>query len=246
MPSAADSPQRFSLSDDCFIGIVERPARLVDKFLQNKDDEIVRKSGIPLCLFMLFLIVSSVGNAQQKRVSFRGSLGMASPTKNTIDPGLQTGFGASFLLSKSVCLGLDFGFWKSPVEQEPDALMDGEIVITPLLASLEFFPFQERKMRPFCFAGVGYIFCRMRVGEFYAIPEITISQKVKSGPGVHAGAGLLVSLTEDLSFVVDTLFLFRKSTGTTTLTDMNLGATYRDFSVSLNSLLFRLGIRYNL
>jgi len=217
---------------------------LIDNAKKNEDDGSMRGASILLIFCFLFIVITPPSYCQQKRISLNASLGIASPASDNIDQGFESGLGVSFPLSRTISLCLSFMYLKSSVEEEPDALLNGELSMAPFMASLEFFLLPEKQICPFVTAGVGYVFSRMEIGDYYTIPEITISQRLENGASFHAGAGVLLDLIKNLSLGADVVFLYRKTEGTTTISDMNAGLTTMVFPVSLNTLVFRIGIKY--
>lgn len=122
--------------------------------------------------------------------------------------------------------------------------MNGKLSMTPFLVSLQFLPFPRKTLTPYIFFGAGMIFASFKLGEYVSIPEISISQKVESGIGLHGGMGGEFQLRKNVLLYAEASYLFRKAAGETTITDMNFGVTRGNFSLNLNSLIFRLGIKY--
>lgn len=206
----------------------------------------MKKSIAGLLFFFVFMFSGGHADGQTLRMNVHASAGIYSPHEGNIDSGWGTAFGFSLQMTRKFSLLLDFDYWRSSVRERAGQLMNGRISVTPFLVSVQFLPFLRKTLTPYIFFGAGMIFASFKMGEYISIPEISISQKVDSGMGLHGGMGAEFLLRKNVSLYAEASYLFRKASGVTTITDMNFGVTRGDFSLSLNSLIFRLGIKYYL
>lgn len=193
--------------------------------------------------FCLSFLVFPWSSPAQK-ANFHANPGFAIPKEINILPAFESGFGFSLSLTKRIFLSINFSYWKSNVEEKEDSLMNGELSITPFLLSLQFKLRERSQINPYVFLGANLVFTKFEIGEYITIPELTLNQKVGNGPGLHFGTGADFSLTEHLALFVEGMYLFRKAEAETTFTDLNFGVTTEEFSVSLDSLIFQVGIKY--
>lgn len=192
-----------------------------------------------------FLFMSPL-MAQNPRSSLHINGGFCWMLKKNIDLGLKTGFGFSVPLLKNTALTLDFGYWKSRVQEESGDLFDGTLSMAPFQASLYCTLFETKRLAPYVFGGTGFIFSHFEMEDLITIPEVSVDQEVHDGISFHAGAGSFLRINDNLALYVEACFLYRMGEGITTITDMNLGESKESFSLNLSSLVLSFGIKYYL
>lgn len=195
-------------------------------------------------LLMALLLLGGRGLVFGERFIVHANGGVSFPKEDNVKSGLESGFGFSFTLDRRMLLSFDFGYWKSDVEEEPGKLHKGKLSVTPFLVSLQVSLFEKKAFNPYIFAGAGYVFYDFKIKDIITIPEVTITQKIENGLSLHAGLGALVQILDRLDLFGEALYLYRKGDGQTTISDMNKGTTYEDFSLDMSAFLFRLGIKY--
>jgi len=197
-------------------------------------------------LIMLFLIfnLSFPVIAQVQKLSVHAHTGVAHPQEKNIPAGLETGFGFSLPLAKSLSLSFDFSYWNSTTEKQAGKLMAGKLEMAPFLLTLEYFSFKENWVNPYLLCGAGFIFSSFKVGQYISIPEVTFRQKIENGPAVLFGVGTTIRIVKNLFLFGEGKYLYRQAAGKTIITDMNLGTLTEEFSVNLSSFIFHLGARY--
>jgi hypothetical protein len=193
-----------------------------------------------LCLWLFG--IHNFSSAQ--RMSFHLSPGAAFPKEKKIHSSFESGFGFSLPLIERIFLSLNFVYWKSSVEEKEGSLMNGELSVTPFFFSLEFRLMENKKFNPYIFLGANLVFTRFEIGKYISIPEVTINQEVRNGPGLHFGGGIDFSLTGQLALFVEGFYFLRKAKAETTIKDMNFGVTTEEFLISLDSLILQIGIKY--
>lgn len=201
-----------------------------------------QKKVCPVLLCLLFLTLS--GFSQEQKFNFWAGAGYSIPQSENINSGFESGFGLAIPLSRKISFSLDFSHWKSDVNEEAGKLMAGKLSVNPFLISLHISLFQRKAFTPFIFLGGGIIFTSFRLNEFISIPEITIKQKIENGIGLYGGTGGILNLSKNFSLFSEIGYIYRKATGITTTIDLNFGKTTKEFSLNLNSLFLRLGIKY--
>ena len=169
---------------------------------------------------------------------------MAFPNEKNIKSGFESGFGFSLPLMRKIFLGLNFGHWKSSVHKEVGKLYEGKLSVTPFFFSLQFKPMEKNTINPYVLFGVSIVFARFEIGEYISIPEVTISQKIRNGLGLHIEGGSDLHLTENLAFFAAMNYLFWKTKAETTISDMNFGLSTEEFSIRLDSLILKVGMKY--
>jgi hypothetical protein len=60
------------------------------------------------------------------------------------------------------------------------------------------------------------------------------------------GGGLEFRARKNINLAAEVSYLFRHAAGQTIVSDMNFGITTQEFSLNLNSLLFKVVLRYSL
>jgi hypothetical protein len=194
---------------------------------------------------VLILSVCAPGFSGERKSSFFAGAGWADHGAGQLKGAVQTDFGFSLNVTKKISLFLDFCYWKSPVDQQAQSvLLAGDVILTPLLGGIRFDPLPGGFFSPYLFGGIGYVVSTYRMGEIFSIPEVTIMQKLKSGIGFQGGAGVMFRISESIGLFVEGLFIGRNATGTTTVRDLNLGLSSEDFSLNLNTLTVRVGLKY--
>jgi outer membrane protein W len=193
-----------------------------------------------LCLSFLAFPDSSPG----QKANFHANPGVAFPKEKNILTAFESGFGFSLSLTKRIFLSINFGYWKSNVEEKEHSLLNGELSTTPFFLSLQFKLRERSQINPYVFVGTNLVFTKFEIGDYITIPEVTLNQKVRNGLGLHFGTGADFSFTEYLALFVEGIYLVMKAEAETTITDLNFGVSTEEFSVSLDSLIFQVGIKY--
>jgi hypothetical protein len=170
--------------------------------------------------------------------------GAGIPTEDYLNTYVASGFGLTIHLKKKLSLSFDLGYWRSTAEEVPDKFHDGHLKAFPLLASLQFFLSRQNRGNPYLFLGGGYIFCSFEMENIITIPEITIDQSVKNGPCLEGGLGIDVPLSRTLGVFAEAFYFYRKTSGITTITDLNFGKSTREFPLNLQAWIFQIGIKY--
>jgi len=181
---------------------------------------------------------------KNSHLSIEVRTGAGIPVENYFDSRIVSGFGLTIPLKKRLSFSLDLGYWKSGVEEVPAKFYDGHLKAFPLLASLQFSLLNQNKVRPYAFFSAGYMFCTFEMENIITIPEITIEQKVKSGPCLGAGLGVDVAVSRSFGMLAEATYFYRKAQGITTITDLNFGTSTREFPVNLHAWTFQIGIKY--
>ena len=204
----------------------------------------MKKNLKALILICLVIFIFSFSADLHAKIIVHLHGGAAYPAESNINNTFSTGFGFSFYLLENAPVIFDFISWKSDVEEKSGHLHEGKLTSNLFLVSGKYILFPEKKICPYAFVGTGIIFNNFELGTYYSIPEITLSQKVEGGPVLDLGAGALFKISDNFSLFLDLFYLIRSSTGTTVITDMNFGRETSTFSISQNTALVRLGIRY--
>jgi hypothetical protein len=195
-----------------------------------------------LFLFLILFVIQNISFAQI--MSFHVNPGVSFPKEKNIKAGFESGFGISLPLMRRVVLSLDFSYWKSNVDEEAGRLFNGKLSVTPFFFSFQFNLMEKGKINPYVFLGPNLVFSRFEIGEYYAIPELTINQEISNGLGFHLGGGSDIHLTDNWFLFASLTYLFRNAKGETRYSDINLGVRTEEFSVSLDSLILKVGIKY--
>ncbi|NIM90093.1 MAG: hypothetical protein GTO17_04010 [Candidatus Aminicenantes bacterium] len=198
-------------------------------------------------IWFLFLCLSFLAfpwSSPAQIANFHANPGVAIPEYKSILLAFESGFGFSIPLTKKIFLSINFSHWKSRVKEKEGGLLNGKLSITPFFLSLQFKLREKSQINPYLFLGANLVVTKFKIGEYITIPEVTLNQKVRNGPGLHFGTGSDFSLTENLALFAEGIYLIRKAEAEKTITDMNFGVSTEEFSVSLDSLIFQIGIKY--
>lgn len=166
------------------------------------------------------------------------------PKEQNIRIGLESNFGLALPLVKKMTIAFEFVYAKSPTKEEQDKLHNGTLTLTPFFVFVQYDLWGEKQLIPYLSLGVGYIFSRFKIGQYFSIPEIKINQKVKSGVGFELGLGVRLKLTQALSLLSEVNYFIRQASAETIISDMNLGVSSDIFSIDLNAILLEIGIKY--
>jgi len=196
-------------------------------------------------LLCFLLLVQNVIGQEETSMRIHGSTGLSSMSEKSYGSGLWSGFGFSILIKKDVFLSFNFGAWNSQVDATPDGLQNGTLMMSPFFISLHYLLGHEDPLiNPYLFIGGGYIFTSFRMEDVFTIPEITLSQKIGSSLGGEVGAGIQLKVSKRIFLTADVSYLINKTSGTTTIQDLNFGITKEEFSLILSALIFRIGIKF--
>jgi len=203
-----------------------------------------KRTLLTFFLLCFFLLIQNAVGQEETSMRIHGSIGLSSMSEKSFGSGFWSGFGFSVPMNKDVHFSFNFGAWKSQVSAKPDGLQDGSLTVSPFFVSFQYFLASNRSICPYLFIGGGYIFSSFRMEDLITIPEITLSQKVDNSPGGQAGAGIQLKVSKRISLSADVSYLYSKTSGTTTLQDLNFGTTTEDFSLIISALIFQIGIKF--
>lgn len=177
-------------------------------------------------------------------MSFQAKLGFVSPSENYIHSSLAGGLGIVLPVKGNISFSLDLGFWKSSVDVKPNKFYEGKMTLIPFLASFRYSLLPDKTINPYAYIGTGYVITRFKMEDIITLPEITIDQKIKNGFCVYAGAGADIRISESLGMTAEGFYFHRKTTGTTTISDLNFGMSSENFLVRLHAFIFQIGVKY--
>ena len=197
-------------------------------------------------LVLFFLYPGTVFSEEGRVIRIQGFIGASSPTEQNIGAGLWSSIGFSIPVEQKLFLSLDFGHWTSEVSGSAETLLDGTVYVNPFIVSAAYFLMHDRAISPYVFLGGGVVFSKFRLGDIITIPEISLSQKIESGPGGKIGIGVEMDLTGSISIVSEVSYLFRVAQAKTTVQDMNFGLSVEDFTINLSAFALYLGFRYTI
>ncbi len=201
-----------------------------------------RGRGGLITSFCLCLITSAAASDVRLGISPYG--GAAIPTENYMQRRFLVGLRFHIIFEGKFDLALDGSYWRSQVEENQTDLMAGKLNLFPLFVSVTFSPLKGRLVSPYFLAGQGFVFSRFFQGPYGSFPEETISQKVKNGIGYVLGLGADIRNESPIFVFTEILYLWRRAEGETTY--YYLGSVYliRHFTVDLDSVMLRIGLRY--
>lgn len=197
-----------------------------------------------ISLIIGLFLLGFLNSILAQKVSFHVNAGRALPQEENIGAGFETGFGFSLSANEKISLSFDFSYWKSEVSEQHSHLYKGKLTITPFLFSIQYSLFEQETFVPYIFAGTGFIFSSMDIDSMVTIPEISISQKIENGICFLCGAGGRIHISDNLDLLAEGVYLYRTSSGETTISDLNLGVTKEQFSVDMSAIVLRVGIKY--
>jgi outer membrane protein W len=170
--------------------------------------------------------------------------GVAIPAEKYVQHKFLAGLRFHIIFEGKFDLALDGSSWGSQVEENQTDLMAGKLDLFPLFVSVTFSPLKGRLFSPYFLAGQGLVFSRFFQGGYISIPEVTVSQKVKSGIGYVLGLGADIRIESHLFLSPEILHLWRKAEGETTYYYWGSVYLIRKFTVDLDSAILRIGLRY--
>ncbi len=197
--------------------------------------KILRIGVLSFCLFL----VSVPGFAQ--RSSFFFNLDYYSPVKDNINTGYGSGLGATFTFTPNVVFSLEFKYSRYSVDKVEGEFLDGNLNITPILASLQYHFMPGTSFSPYIFGGIGLVFGSFTPNERGSGPEENITkQDVKAGLGFLGGLGGDIHVTERLRVYLEGYYLYRK----TEVETFFLTGGSEIFKINLSHLGVLIGIKY--
>lgn len=197
-----------------------------------------------LLSFICVCLLSYLCFSQSERPALQLNGGLIIPKEENLQSGLESSFGLALPLGKNISLAVEFAYAKSSTKEEGNKLHNGTLTLTPFLIAVQYEFCQEKSFSPYFSLGAGYIFSSFKIGSYISIPEIRINQKVKSGIGCQFGGGVRFKLTKALSLLCEADYFIRRASAETIISDMNFGVSFKYFSIDLNALLLKLGLKY--
>ena len=178
------------------------------------------------------------------QVGIKAHGGAGVPTEDYLGTHIAAGFGITIPLERRLSLSLDLGYWESTLEEVPTKFYAGRLKAFPLLASLQFFPLCHKRFNPYVFLGGGDVFCSFALKNLITIPEITIDQDIKNGPFFQGGLGVDIAISRAFGVFAEAVSFHRKTTGITTITDLNRGTDTQEFRLNLQAWILQIGVKY--
>jgi hypothetical protein len=178
------------------------------------------------------------------RPSLEVQAGAGIPEEDCLNTHVASGFGLTIPLKKRLSLSIDLRYCKIPVKEVPTKFYDGHIRAYSFLASLQFSLLRQNRVNPYVLIGGGYIFSSFTMKDIITIPEITIDQSVKNGFCLQGGLGIDLTILHSWRVFTEVAYFYRKTSGITTITDLNFVTSTRKFPVNLQAWIFQIGIKY--
>jgi len=195
-------------------------------------------------LFWALFSVSFLFAYSEEGINIKVHAAVGVPKADCLNTHIAAGFGLTILLKKELALSFDFGYRGVAAEEVPTKFYAGRLKLFPLQASLQFSPFRQKAIRPYVFLGGGYVFGSFAVTDIITIPEVTIHQDIKNGPFFQGGLGVDIAISRALGVFAEAISFHRKTTGVTTITDLNYGTSTNEFRLNLQAWMFQIGVRY--
>jgi hypothetical protein len=194
-----------------------------------------------LASFLLILFGQAV--AQEGRVGLTAMAGVMFPGQDNLEAGASTGFGLLLRLAGRTRAGIQFLASRLNSRGNPEGLGQGSLILTPFLLVVQQDLVSGRFFKVQLAGGAGLIFSDFR-GKAITIPEVTITQKIPVRPAVHLELSIAFPLTDRLVLCGQAGTLYSRASGQTTIRDMNLGQTRKEFSMNLSSQTVFIGLIY--
>ncbi len=191
----------------------------------------------------LAVLCSAAAFAQFRRPAIQVHGGHPFPEEKNLRAGFESGFGFSYPFGKRFTLSFEFSHWQATSKEAAGKLHDGTIMVSPIIVCLQYEFLQNRFFSPYAFGGGAIVFARFKMGSYVSIPEVKIEQNVEDGPGLYFGLGLRVAFSPALSFIFEVPYLRRKAPAKTIIRDMNRGTFTEEFSVNLQSVFLKFGLK---
>ena len=202
--------------------------------------------AILLGLVLIVLAAAPAFPQEGRGLRVQGYIGASSSVEKNFELGFWSSIGFSIPVQSAVFLSFEFGNWNSAVTGRSETLLDGTLYVNPFLISVQYHMMPDKVFSPYLFLGGGYVFSRFNLGDIITIPEITLNQKIDSGPGGKLGAGIEIDLGKRLSIVGEVSYFFSRVKGETTIQDMNFGVSVEEFTFGLSALIVHVGLKYTI
>lgn len=194
------------------------------------------RQGRGWLLIGVFLAASANVAAERRTASVEAFAGGMFPLRDALGRAATTGFGVTWPLARNTRVGVHFLHASLSSEGESDGLLPGRLTLTPFLVFIrQDIPLGGR-WTVHLSGGGGFVFASLRE-EVITIPEVTISQHLPNSPALTLAGRISFSPTESLSLFIQGGAVHNRTTGTTTVRDMNFGASGSDFKANLGSTL---------
>lgn len=183
----------------------------------------------------LFGLMFAAGKAAEGRTTGVEVFGGAMlPVRDFLGRNTVTGFGILWPCARRTRIGVHFVYADLPSRGEGDGILPGRLVLTPFLAFVrQEFSLGER-WAVHVAGGGGIVFARLRE-DVITIPEVAISQRFPSRAALHFAGGFSYSPARNLKAFVRGGWILFRTTGTTTIRDMNFGVSEREFAADLST-----------
>jgi len=206
----------------------------------------IRDTGLfPAALFFSAVSLSCFASPARTAPGVEAFAGFLIPAAGPLDKGPVTGFGLTWPLAGHTRLGVHFLSAGLNSRGESHGLLPGRLTLTPFLVFLRQEVPLGGRLAVHLTAGGGVVFSGFKE-EVITIPEVTISQSLPASVALHLACRVSVSLIGGLGFFVQGGYLFCRTTGRTTIRDMNFGTSIEEFSADLSSLQAVAGLAFHI
>jgi len=191
---------------------------------------------------VLLIFASGFLRGQDLRVQLHA--GAALPSDRQLGSSIETGFGAVLTLSREFVAVLEYDSWQSRVTDEPFRLYGGRLTAMPLSLSLRCSLLKRGALILYISGGGSIVANRFSLDRPVTIPEVRISQTVNNAIGLRLGTGAEGRVSSRLFLFLEAAYLWAGAEAATTVSDMNLGVSRKEFTIRLDSFHMRAGLRY--
>ncbi|MFW6131034.1 MAG: hypothetical protein ACOC5F_00360 [Candidatus Aminicenantaceae bacterium] len=197
-----------------------------------------------LIITSIFCLTVLNGQAYKNKFGIFVHAGLTSPEEKNINTSFESGFGLFYPLNHKFSLYLDCSHWKSSVERKENGLYKGKLSVSPFILSIHYRFMKNKTISPYVFSGLGVIFNNFKIEDLITIPEVSITQKVRTGVALQAGIGSSIKISNRIQLSGEIFYSFRKAKGETIIMDMNLGPSKEEFLLNMSSFNLKIGIKY--
>jgi hypothetical protein len=198
-------------------------------------------------LFILALTLAAFLDAAASRrtASVEAFAGGMFPFRGALGRAATTGFGVTWPLADNTRVGVHFIRSVLSSGGDPGGLLPGKLTLTPFLVFIRQDLRLGGRWAVHLSGGGGFVFATLRE-DVVTIPEVTISQRLPNSPALHLAARVSFALAESLSVFIQGGAVHCRTTGTTTVRDMNFGVSGSEFKANLGSAQGIAGLAFHL
>ena len=208
------------------------------RFKESGMSRILKQTMIAV----LVLVFVANGFAQTYRLGFFINAAGYIPDSKEIGKGFGTGIGAVLFAGQNIAVSFEWKYNRFNVDKKEGEFYQGNLYMTPLLASIRYRIQTGTAFTPYFFGGGGIFLGNYQLDKSQNLERINIrKQDINAGLGLYGGIGGLFKFNQKITAFIEGLYLWGMPEVKTSYIDNTPAST---FKANLSSISLLIGLIY--